>query len=204
MSHSVTITRTTTTTSGSALFLFYFLISVACLIGTFCLLTACLVSLSTASLISKTVYEVIYHGLAFILYLAAGLTLLIEVNHRKSSYRSQNYEPFLAASMLGGLCQSLLVKYGMSEAGTLGSAFHGFLTTASACLLTTALLIACYECLFNAVACFLYLSASSYMGVAVNLYLYPQYAVISMYSAYPAMTAVYIVPTQEATPVTEC
>ncbi|KAI8435036.1 hypothetical protein MSG28_003465 [Choristoneura fumiferana] len=101
MSHSVTITRTTTTTSGSALFLFYFLISVACLIGTFCLLTACLVSLSTASLISKTVYEVIYHGLAFILYLAAGLTLLIEVNHRKSSYRSQNYEPFLAASIMG-------------------------------------------------------------------------------------------------------
>ncbi|XP_073944048.1 uncharacterized protein [Choristoneura fumiferana] len=81
--------------------LFYFLISVACLIGTFCLLTACLVSLSTASLISKTVYEVIYHGLAFILYLAAGLTLLIEVNHRKSSYRSQNYEPFLAASIMG-------------------------------------------------------------------------------------------------------
>ncbi|KAI8435046.1 hypothetical protein MSG28_003465 [Choristoneura fumiferana] len=50
----------------------------------------------------------------------------------------------LAEAMLGGLCQSLLVKYGMSEAGTLGSAFHGFLTTASACLLTTALLIACY------------------------------------------------------------
>ncbi|KAI8435047.1 hypothetical protein MSG28_003465 [Choristoneura fumiferana] len=49
------------------------------------------------------------------------------------------------------------------------------------------------ECLFNAVACFLYLSASSYMGVAVNLYLYPQYAVISMYSAYPAMTAVYYI-----------
>lgn len=46
--------------------------------------------------------------------------------------------------MLGGLCQSLLVKYGMPVAGTLGSAFHGFLTTASACLLTTALLIACY------------------------------------------------------------
>ncbi|XP_063378075.1 protein singles bar [Cydia fagiglandana] len=114
----------------------------------------------------------------------------------------------LAEAMLGGLCQSLLVKYGMSAAGTLGSAFHGFLTTASACLLTTALLIACYvlssnsqhlikqsvfECLFNATACFLYLSASSYMGVAVNLYLYPQYAIISMYSAYPAMTAVYYI-----------
>lgn len=50
----------------------------------------------------------------------------------------------LLRQMLGGLCQSLLVKYGMSEAGSMGSAFHGFLTTASACLLTTALLIACY------------------------------------------------------------
>lgn len=46
--------------------------------------------------------------------------------------------------MLSGLCQSLLVKYGLSEANTMGSAFHGFLTTASACLLTTALLISCY------------------------------------------------------------
>ncbi|KAJ0180494.1 hypothetical protein K1T71_003898 [Dendrolimus kikuchii] len=114
----------------------------------------------------------------------------------------------LAEAMLGGLCQSLLVKYGMSAAGTLGSAFHGFLTTASSCLLTTALLIACYvlsskthqlirqsifECLFNAVACFLYLSASSYMGFAVNFYLYPQYMVLTMYEAYPAMTAVYYI-----------
>jgi hypothetical protein len=48
------------------------------------------------------------------------------------------------------------------------------------------------ECLFNAVACFLYFSASSYMGVAVNIYLYPKYALVSMYSAYPAMTAVYV------------
>ncbi|KAG7307216.1 hypothetical protein JYU34_007371 [Plutella xylostella] len=114
----------------------------------------------------------------------------------------------LAEAMLGGLCQSLLVRYGMSEASSMGSAFHGFLTTASACLLTTGLLIACYvlsgnsqnlirqsifECLFNATACFLYLSASSYMGVAVNFYLYPRYALVNMYAAYPAMTAVYYI-----------
>ncbi|XP_028041680.1 protein singles bar isoform X2 [Bombyx mandarina] len=114
----------------------------------------------------------------------------------------------LAEAMLGGLCQSLLVKYGMSEANSIGSAFHSFLTTASACLLTTSLLIACYvlssktqqlirqsifECLFNAVACFLYFSASSYMGVAVNLYLYHKYALVNMYAAYPAMTAVYYI-----------
>lgn len=48
------------------------------------------------------------------------------------------------------------------------------------------------ECLFNAVACFLYLSASSYMGVAVNIYLFPRYAAFNMYAAYPAMTAVYV------------
>lgn len=112
----------------------------------------------------------------------------------------------LAEAMLGGLCQSLLVKYGMSEATAVGPAFHGFLTTASACVLTTSLLIACYvlssksqglirqsifECLFNSVACFLYLSASSYMGLIINVF--PQYASMSMFSAFPAMTAVYYI-----------
>ncbi|CAG9783711.1 unnamed protein product [Diatraea saccharalis] len=121
---------------------------------------------------------------------------------------SQNGLIKLAEAMLGGLCQSLLVKYGMSEASSMEGAFHSFLTTASACLLTTSLLITCYvlsnntqqlirqsifECLFNAVACFLYLSASSYMCAMVNIFLYPKYALVSMYSAYPAMTAVYYI-----------
>ncbi|XP_026329367.1 protein singles bar isoform X1 [Hyposmocoma kahamanoa] len=105
----------------------------------------------------------------------------------------------LAEAMLGGLCQTLLVKYGMYEAGLMGSAFFGFLTTASSCLLVTALLITCYtvssksqqlirqsifECLFNAVACFLYLSASSYVWVAVHL------NNVFTNSGAPAMTAV--------------
>ncbi|XP_013146022.1 PREDICTED: uncharacterized protein LOC106109163 [Papilio polytes] len=127
MSHTVTITRTTTTSTGHAIFvnngylgtlpgllklaqlllgaackpeLFFLLVAVACLVGTFCLLTACLVSFSTASMISKTIYEVIYHGVAFILYLAAGLTLIIEVNHQKNNYRN-DFEPYLAAAVMG-------------------------------------------------------------------------------------------------------
>ncbi|RVE43455.1 hypothetical protein evm_011906 [Chilo suppressalis] len=80
--------------------LFYLLVAVAFLIGTFCLFTACLVSLSTASIISKTIYELIYHGVAFIMYLAAGLTLMIEVNHYKNNY-GRNYEPYLAAAIMG-------------------------------------------------------------------------------------------------------
>ncbi|CAB3236362.1 unnamed protein product [Arctia plantaginis] len=79
--------------------LFYLLVAVSFLIGTFCLITSHLVSLSS-SMITKTVYEVIYHGLAFILYLCAGLTLLIEVNHRKNSYGSV-YEAYLAAAIMG-------------------------------------------------------------------------------------------------------
>ena len=51
--------------------------------------------------------------------------------------------------------------------------------------------------MFNMVACFLYLSASSYMGVAVNIYLYPRYAIVNMYSAYPAMSAVSVSTTTE-------
>ncbi|OWR54613.1 hypothetical protein KGM_206087B, partial [Danaus plexippus plexippus] len=80
--------------------LFYLLVSVAFLIGTFCLLLSCLLSFSTASMISKTLYEVIYHGIAFVFYLAAGLTLMIEVNHQKSSYR-RDFEPYLAAAVMG-------------------------------------------------------------------------------------------------------
>ncbi|GBP10953.1 hypothetical protein EVAR_5514_1 [Eumeta japonica] len=78
--------------------LFFFLVSVALLIGTFCLVVSCLASLSSATLLSKSIYEVIYHGLAFILYLSAGLTLIIEVNHKNKSY-TRDYEPFMAASI---------------------------------------------------------------------------------------------------------
>ncbi|KAJ0180495.1 hypothetical protein K1T71_003899 [Dendrolimus kikuchii] len=80
--------------------LFFLLVAVSFLIGTFCLLLSCVLSLSTSSMISKTNYELIYHGLAFILYLCAGLTLLIEVNHEKSSYRNE-YDPYLAAAVMG-------------------------------------------------------------------------------------------------------
>ncbi|VEN48568.1 unnamed protein product [Callosobruchus maculatus] len=48
--------------------LFYLLIAVTFMIGTFLLLLSCLISISTASIISKTIYEVIYHGFAFLLY----------------------------------------------------------------------------------------------------------------------------------------
>lgn len=48
--------------------------------------------------------EVVYHGTAFILYLAASLTFVIEVNHRKRNY-GYDYEPYFAASVI------IYVKY---------------------------------------------------------------------------------------------
>ncbi|VVC95987.1 unnamed protein product [Leptidea sinapis] len=57
--------------------LFFLLVSVAFLIGTFCLLLS-----------------------SFVLYLAAGLTLMIEVNHQRSGYR-RDFEPYLAAAIMG-------------------------------------------------------------------------------------------------------
>lgn len=99
--------------------LFFLLMAVAFLVGTFCLIFSCLISISTASILSKTVFvsitnsfvcylnykriffilqEVVYHGIAFVFYLAASLTLLIEVNHRKNNYY-YDYEPYFAASV---------------------------------------------------------------------------------------------------------
>lgn len=46
--------------------------------------------------------------------------------------------------VLGSFCQTLLVQFGMSSASDIGQAFHGFLTTASACVMTSSILLVCY------------------------------------------------------------
>lgn len=46
--------------------------------------------------------------------------------------------------VLGSFCQTLLVQFGMSSASDIGQAFHGFLTTASACVMTSTILLVCY------------------------------------------------------------
>lgn len=48
------------------------------------------------------------------------------------------------------------------------------------------------EILFNAVACFSYLSSCSYLGFSVNTLLYPLYVVTPYFQVYPAMSAAYV------------
>ncbi|XP_067013053.2 protein singles bar [Anabrus simplex] len=113
----------------------------------------------------------------------------------------------IAEVVAGALCQSLLINFGLIDSGRLGASFVSFLTTVSSCLMTTSLLLACYvlsensfrlirsslfETLFNAVASFLFLSASSYLAFSVIEYLLPVYKITPFYQAYPAMTSAYM------------
>lgn len=78
--------------------LFFLLMTTTFLVGTFCLLVSCLFSLSTGGIISKTIYELIYHSIGAILLIAASATLLIKVN--KNNYR-YNHDKFMIASIIG-------------------------------------------------------------------------------------------------------
>lgn len=50
----------------------------------------------------------------------------------------------LAEVILGSLCQTLLVRFGLPSAEDIGQAFNSFLTTASSCLMTSTILFICY------------------------------------------------------------
>ncbi|CAG9585506.1 unnamed protein product [Danaus chrysippus] len=114
MSHTVTITRTTTTSAGSPLFvnsgylgtlpgllkLAELLLGAACVGVVGYYLDPGYIRYNGQKPELFYLLEVIYHGIAFVFYLAAGLTLMIEVNHQKSSYR-RDFEPYLAAAVMG-------------------------------------------------------------------------------------------------------
>ncbi|XP_066599850.1 protein singles bar isoform X2 [Prorops nasuta] len=112
----------------------------------------------------------------------------------------------LAETIISGLIQSLLINYGLRYSTSIGSAFEGALTTSSACFLTSSVLLACYivseksyrlirqslfEMMFNALACFLYLSSASYLAFSTKIFLLPDYYLKPGFDVYPAMTAAY-------------
>lgn len=78
--------------------LFFLLMVTAFFITTFCLLVSSLMSFVTASMIHRTVFEVMYHVVAFALLLAAGIVLLIELKDHEGR---QYYNACLAAAIIG-------------------------------------------------------------------------------------------------------
>lgn len=73
-------------------------------IGTACLLVSCLVSLSTGGIISKTIYELVYHSVAFVMYLVASILLLIKA----TDYRRDVSHPHMFCSVS---CASKMTKH---------------------------------------------------------------------------------------------
>lgn len=81
--------------------LFFFLMATTFMICTFCLLLSCVISWSTGGLISKTMFELIYHSVATILLLAASVNLLVKVTRYSNFWKSDVYDAYMAASILG-------------------------------------------------------------------------------------------------------
>ncbi|XP_018353524.1 PREDICTED: uncharacterized protein LOC108755168 [Trachymyrmex septentrionalis] len=79
--------------------LFFLLIMTTFMISTFIVLLSCLASLYTANTIPKTLWELLYHAVAFGLILAASLTLLVNIHN--NSKRSRGYELLFGASICG-------------------------------------------------------------------------------------------------------
>lgn len=79
--------------------LFFFLIATTFMIATFVILVSCIISISTATILPKTIFELIYHGLAFVLYTIASICLAVDTNRYRQ--RRYDYEPLLACSILG-------------------------------------------------------------------------------------------------------
>ncbi|XP_073829472.1 uncharacterized protein [Musca autumnalis] len=77
---------------------FSFLMATTFMIGTFCLLLSCLTSLSTGGIISKTIYELIYHSVAAILLLCCSLQLVITLGNRRGNSQRDAY---FAAGIMG-------------------------------------------------------------------------------------------------------
>lgn len=77
--------------------LFLLLIATTCLISTACLLASCLLSISTATIIAKTMFELIYHGVAFGLYLASSVYMLVQASPRQNSR-----DPLISAMIAAG------------------------------------------------------------------------------------------------------
>ncbi|XP_017891851.1 uncharacterized protein LOC108632063 [Ceratina calcarata] len=87
--------------------MFFLLITTTFMIGTFLLLMSCLISLSTSSIMAKTMHEVLYHSIAFGLYLSAALTYMI----RLSDYKGYSEYGLLLGAAICGLVNAALYLF---------------------------------------------------------------------------------------------
>ncbi|KAJ1532080.1 hypothetical protein ONE63_000709 [Megalurothrips usitatus] len=66
--------------------IFMCIIAVTFLVGTACLLLSCILSISTASILPKTIFEMVFGSVATILLLSGALNLLQKTRARNAGY----------------------------------------------------------------------------------------------------------------------
>ncbi|KAJ9593219.1 hypothetical protein L9F63_015218 [Diploptera punctata] len=89
--------KSTLLTYGRTETLFFLLVVTAFFITTALLLISCLASFMTASMLPKTIFEVIYHVVGFALLLAAGIVFMVYIKDKERHYE---YDVCLAASII--------------------------------------------------------------------------------------------------------
>ena len=113
----------------------------------------------------------------------------------------------LGELLLAAICQFLLLHYGVEYSDRLGAGYQIFLTCNSGVLITSFVYILCYtvsnvtyntvrpslvEILQNVMFAVLYISSSVMLVTSVITELYYLYHTVSGFSAYPSLTAVYM------------
>ncbi|XP_055389771.1 uncharacterized protein LOC129618795 isoform X1 [Condylostylus longicornis] len=78
--------------------IFFLCITVTFMIGTFLIVLACLISLGTGTIMSKTIFEVVYHLFAGILLIIAGLIVVITISDY--NVNKDKYNCTLAAGII--------------------------------------------------------------------------------------------------------
>jgi len=109
--------------------------------------------------------------------------------------------------LLGVISHLLALQYGLEYAEKLGLGYTLFLSVNSGSILTTFVLLICYisstptynkvrpslfEVIFSGICSCLYIGSSSLLATSVYSHLYYFYLSIPGFSAYPALTAVYV------------
>ncbi|XP_021968407.1 uncharacterized protein LOC110863415 isoform X4 [Folsomia candida] len=71
--------------------LFFLLIATTCLIASTLLLISCLISIATATILPKTVFEIVYHVAAMILLLLSAIIYIVKIEG-EYTYKSDAYK----------------------------------------------------------------------------------------------------------------
>ena len=72
------------------------------------------------------------------------LILFLKITYPCSVHIFSTFRNYLEIQLIGLICQTLAINYGMVYYNEVGSSYHSFLLTVSSCFMTSSLLLFCY------------------------------------------------------------